>query len=232
MVYVPTGPFQMGSADADAMASSLEKPSHQVHLDAFWIDRTEVTVGQYRTCVEAGACTPPVKTSSATRSNYFRDSDFDDYPVLWVNWDDADRYCRWAEARLPTEAEWEKAARGADGRVFPWGDAWNENRTNAVDRLGDTRAVGSFPSGASPYGVLDMSGNAWEWVADWFSEDYYAHSPEHDPRGPSTGSERSVRSGSWYSRVAWQRTANRGSAKPSFADDDIGFRCAHDAMIP
>ena len=232
MAYVPAGYFWMGSTDADAMAVDFEKPQHRVYLDAFWIDRTEVAVGQYRACARVGVCSPPEEMSSVTRPNYFDGGTFDDYPVLWVNWYGADTYCRWVSARLPTEAEWERAARGTDGRIFPWGDAWDESRTNAVGRLGDTRPVGSFSGGASPYGVLDMSGNVWEWVADWFSDSYYASSPERNPQGPSSGSERCVRSGSWYSRIAWQRTANRGSAKPSLSDDDVGFRCVQDVVNP
>ena len=154
MVYIPPGDFWMGSSDADTMAVSFEKPRHQVHLEGFWIDRTEVTVGQYRACVQTGACSLPQEMSSATRSSYFDNDAFDEYPVLWVNWYDAGAYCRWVDTRLPTEAEWEKAARGTDGRIFPWGNTWNENYTNAINRLGDTHPVGSFPGGASPYGVL------------------------------------------------------------------------------
>jgi len=232
MVYVPAGSFLRGSTDADEMATEFEKPQREVYLEAFWIDRTEVTVGQYRACVDAGGCAPPMETSSATRPDYYDGGAFDDYPVLWVNWYDADTYCRWVGARLPTEAEWEKAARGTDERVFPWGDVWNESHTNANDRLGDTRPVGSFPAGASPYGALDMSGNVWEWVADWFNEEYYISSLTRNPTGPLSGSERSMRSGSWYSRIAWQRAANRGSAEPNFSDDDIGFRCAQDVLVP
>jgi formylglycine-generating enzyme required for sulfatase activity len=232
MAYVPAGTFYMGSNSEDELAAEYEKPPREVYLDAFWIDQTEVTVGQYRACVDAGVCSTPRQSSSATRPDYFFGGAFDDYPVLWVTWDDAVTYCRWVGSRLPTEAEWEMAARGPDGRIFPWGDSWNESCTNAMNRLGDTRPVGSYPCGASPYNVLDMSGNVWEWVNDWFSDTYYADAPTSNPQGPSQGSQRAVRSGSWYSRLAWQRSANRGSAKPDFADDDIGFRCAQDAISP
>ena len=231
MIYVPAGEFRMGSVSADNMAVASEMPARNVFLDAFWIDRVEVSVGQYRQCVQAGICNPPQRADSVTRPNYYTDSTFANYPVLWVTWHDASVYCNWVGARLPTEAEWEKAARGTEGRIYPWGNTWEAARANAVERLGDTQPVGSFPSGASPYGVLDMSGNVWEWINDWFSEDYYQRASSVNPSGPTTGTQRSVRGGSWYSRIAWQRAAYRGAANPDFSDDDIGFRCAVSATV-
>lgn len=231
MVYIPEGQFQMGSSGMDDLAVADERPTRQVFLDAYWIDRTEVTVGQYAECVAAGVCNRPREATSKTRSDYFTNEKYARYPVLWVTWYDASTYCRWVGARLPSEAEWERAARGPKGLIFPWGNDWEAGRTNAANRLGDTQAVGSFPDGASPDGVLDMSGNVWEWTQDWFSAEYYSTAPDRNPGGPTTGAKHSVRGGSWYSRIAWQRAAYRGASEPDFADDDIGFRCAMTAGV-
>jgi len=158
-VYVPAGSFQMGSDTGD----SDEKPVHTVTLDAFWIDRTEVTNAMYALCVEAGKCSPPSSSKSYTRDNYYGDAQYNNYPVIYVTWDNANAYCEWAGRRLPTEAEWEKAARGTDGRTYPWGDAAPDStRLNYNSNVGDTTEAGKYPSGASPYGVWDMAGNVWE----------------------------------------------------------------------
>jgi formylglycine-generating enzyme required for sulfatase activity len=201
MAYVPEGAFWMGSAEAevaDALALCSQKqsdcqredfadeePQHQVILDAYWIDQTEVTNAQYTQCVDAGLCTRPSRFDSYTRDSYYDDPAFADYPVIYVSWHQAKAYCEWVGKRLPTEAEWEKAARGTDRRIFPWGNAFDGSRLSFCDlncSLGwqdptwddgyaDTAPVGSYPSGASPYGVLDMAGNVWEWVADRYDPD-------------------------------------------------------------
>ncbi|MGH2619751.1 MAG: formylglycine-generating enzyme family protein, partial [Anaerolineales bacterium] len=171
MVFVPAGPFEMGSNSGD----NSERPVHTVTLDAFWIDRTEVTNAMYEMCVNAGACESPGRTESYSRSSYHGDSQFANYPVIFVSWYDAKASCEWAGRRLPTEAEWEKAARGKDGRTFPWGNASPDaNLLNFDLDVGDTTETGEYPAGASPYGALDMAGNVWEWVNDWYEETYYS----------------------------------------------------------
>ena len=162
LVYVPAGEFRMGSAGSDSQAQDNEKPQHTVYLDAFWMDRTEVTNALYALCVKAGACQPPLSVNYSWRESYYGNSQYDGYPVVYVSWKDAAAYCEWAGRWLPTEAEWEKAARGTDGRLYPWGNAEPDaNRLNFNGNV-DARAVGSYPSGASPYGALDMAGNVWE----------------------------------------------------------------------
>jgi formylglycine-generating enzyme required for sulfatase activity/serine/threonine protein kinase len=229
MVYVPAGEFSMGSTNADSDARDNEKPQHTVTLGAFWIDRTEVTNTQYRECVAAGACTAPKKSSSYARSSYYGNSSFDDYPVIYVDWNRASAYCRWAGARLPTEAEWEKAARGTDGRVYPWGNSAPDcNRVNYGGTggcVGDTSQVGSYPTGASPYGALDMAGNVWEWVADWYDSTYYTISTSKNPKGPNSGDYKLLRGGSWPYSVDYVRAANRNGYYPVSSSNHIGFRC-------
>jgi formylglycine-generating enzyme required for sulfatase activity len=197
MVFVPAGEFTMGSSDADKDAYGDEKPQHTVYLDAFWMDKYEVTNAQYKKCVDAGKCSRPSESKSYTRSSYYGNASFDNYPVIYVSWNDAKTYCEWAGKRLPTEAEWEKAARGADGRIYPWGNTFDISKVNAERKVGDTTEVGAYPAGASPYGALDMAGNVWEWVADWYSANYYASSPRNNPTGPSSGQYRVVRGGAW-----------------------------------
>ena len=227
MVYVPTGDFSMGFNDG----GTDEKPAHMVSLDAYWIDRTEVTNGMYALCVQAGTCRPPKSLSSRTRSDYYGNSQYADYPVIQVDWNSARTYCLWAGRRLPTEAEWEKAARGTDGRGYPWGNTTATcSRANYWDFfsacVGDTSAVGSYPSGASPYGALDMAGNVWEWVADWYGETYYVNSPSSNPQGPVSGTYRILRGGSWYFDGARASSTYRYRYSPDLRGDSIGFRCA------
>ncbi|MEI2691323.1 MAG: bifunctional serine/threonine-protein kinase/formylglycine-generating enzyme family protein [Anaerolineae bacterium] len=223
LVYVPAGEFLMGSTDADPMADSDEKPQHTVYLDAFWSDKTEVTAAQYRRCVDAGACSAPDTGGSCTYSADGRS----DHPINCVDWNQAAAYCAWAGRRLPTEAEWEKAARGADGRIYPWGDqAPDAALANFDQNIGSTTAVGSYPAGASPYGALDMAGNVWEWAADWYDEATYTASPRENPTGPGTGSTRVLRGGSWGISASYVRAASRDGGTPDFRDDRVGFRCA------
>jgi formylglycine-generating enzyme required for sulfatase activity len=226
MVFVPAGDFTMGSSDADKDAASDEKPQHTVYLDAFWIDKYEVTNAQYKKCVDAGKCSRPSESKSYTRSSYYGNASFDNYPVIYVSWNDAKTYCEWAGKRLPTEAEWEKAARGADGRIYPWGNTFDISKVNAERKVGDTTEVGAYPAGASPYGALDMAGNVWEWVADWYSANYYASSPRNNPMGPSSGQYRVVRGGAWFNDGHDVRAAVRDRSTPTYAYDSVGFRCA------
>ena len=199
LLYVPAGNFLMGPANSDPNAKSWEKPQHTVYLDAFWIDQTDVTNAMYSKCVSARACNLPTNLNSNTRSSYYGNSQFDNYPVIYVDWNMAKTYCEWTGRQLPTEAQWEKAARGMDGRTYPWGNnVPDDTLLNYNLNLGDTTAVGQYPKGASPYGALDMAGNVSEWVADWFSDTYYQSSPSSNPIGPDTGTDRVVRGGSWY----------------------------------
>jgi formylglycine-generating enzyme required for sulfatase activity len=235
MVYVPEGEFMMGSKDSDSLASDDEKPQHRVHLDAFWIDQTEVTNARYKMCVDAGDCDPPKDTNSNTRDNYFGNWVYNDYPVIYVSWYYADKYCSWAGRRLPTEAEWEKAARGGlEGKQYPWGDqapichpgADNGARFNdfADCEGSDTASVGSY--GANGYGLYDMAGNVQEWVADWYTNGYFASSPSRDSQIPTNESYRVIRGGSCLHIGSFLRVANRGRNFPDNADYYYGFRCA------
>jgi formylglycine-generating enzyme required for sulfatase activity len=227
LLYVPAGAFTMGrNADFRGVTFPDERPEHEVMLDAFWIDKTEVTNSQYAECVKAKECVKPDNTGSASQSSYYGDSRYADYPVIYVSWIDATAYCRWAGRRLPTEAQWEKAARGTDSRTYPWGDeSPNSGLLNTDGDIGDTTNVLRYLNGASPYGALDMAGNVWEWVMDWYEESYYANSPYENPKGPSNGTERVLRGGSW-STGSRLHAALRGSQLPTHKDNNLGFRCA------
>ncbi len=240
MVLVPAGEFGMGSEAGDRD----EQPVHTVRLEAFFIDKYEVTNAQYRACVEAGACQPPTSFRSYTREHYYDDPLYDDSPVVYVNWEMAQNYCAWrgptdllGPARLPTEAEWEKAARGTDGRTYPWGEERVDcSRANFMLQQGtrftscvrDTARVGSYESGISPYGAHDMSGNVWEWVADWYDENYYSVSPLANPQGPESGRERVLRGGAWLFSDYTMRTTNRYWYNPANSFESIGFRCVRE----
>lgn len=246
MAHMPAGPFWMGcrpGVDSSPVEGDCEgdllpaTPYREVELSGYWIDVLEVSFGDYAECVDAGGCAPPLSDDWEERPR--------DRPVMFVNWTHANAYCQWKGKRLPTEAEWEKAARGTDGRRYPWGDE-HPNCDLAVFNLNDeefatgncretpgSMPVGSNPAGASPYGVLDMAGNASEWVADWYAPGY-ADLPAHDPTGPSEGTQKVVRGGNYGSHVASAsgyslRSSIRKATAPTsttvWAD---GFRCAKD----
>lgn len=215
-MLIPAGEFVMGSDDGD----SDEKPRRRVYVDAFLIDKYEVTNSQFRGFMEAAGWAAP---------SYWNNSRFNGptQPVVGVSWHDADAYCRWVGKRLPTEAEWEKAARGADGRRFPWGNASVEKSKAQYnsDSPAGTVSVGSFPDGASPYGVHDMAGNVWEWVSDWYDKSYYQRAPIYNPKGPDTGQLRVLRGGSWNDGPRNLRSSNRSSLDPENRSLNLGFRC-------
>jgi formylglycine-generating enzyme required for sulfatase activity len=220
MVYIPAGPFEMGSIRFDD-----EKPVHKVTLKAYWIDQTEVTLRQFKTFENA--------------QNYESKAcgDGDNYPVACVTWYDAQAYCQWAGRRLPTEAEWEKAARGGlVGVQYPWGNgspscipkAQNGAQYDACD--GQTVPVKTFD--VNGFGLYDMAGNVWEWVADWYQNDYYTNSPSHNPPGPEVGKNRVLRGGGWSYNGNYLRVAYRHGEVPEYASSNIGFRCAADPIAP
>ena len=238
LVYVPEGEFLVGSHWSDPLAVEGERPQQLIYLPAFWIDQTEVTNAQYRKCVTVGLCSEPSRLSSATRKRYFRNSKYDEYPVIWVDWSQARDYCEWAGRRLPTDVEWEKAARGTDGRWYPWGDepvdamlVTGKARANFGTIMRDTTMVGTYQTGASPYGVLDMSGNVAEWVSDFYRSHYYQYAQwltaTLESEWRFRGGQHGVRNGSWNGSLVSIRAAHRGfSARDDYASHDLGFRCA------
>jgi serine/threonine-protein kinase len=223
LVFVPQGDFLMGSSDSDTTAHDDEKPQHTVTLDAFWIDQFEVTNSMYAKCVNAGACAAPSDTT------LYSDAAYSNYAVVFVSWYDAGAYCAWAGKRLPTEAEWEKAARGTDGRLFPWGnDLPTGDLLNFRSEFGAV-GVGAYPGGASPYGAYDMAGNVWEWTSDSYNETYYRTSPSVNPLGPE-GQDKVLRGGAWYSVTDSVRTAYRSWVHPTTKSHYFGFRCVRNEL--
>lgn len=225
-VYVPGGSFVMGSDTG----RSDEQPAHTVTLSAYWIDQTEVTNAMYALCVEAGQCEVPYHSASMTHRSYYGNATYDNYPVVWIQWEKADAYCAWAGRRLPTEAEWEYAARGDDGRTYPWGnETYTCSLANHRGCVGDTVAVGSYPDGASPFGVLDMAGNVEEWVSDWYGS--YPSGTVVDPQGPTSGEENIIRGGSFLIIVEYLQAHYRQGSYgiTGYAYSTSGFRCARSA---
>jgi formylglycine-generating enzyme required for sulfatase activity len=213
MVYVPAGEFLMGSEDSEAYNG--ESPEHTVYLDAYWIYKYEVTNVQYRQCIEDGVC-------SGTLSSYPENN----YPAVYIDWYEATDYCEWAGGELPTEAQWEKAARGTDGPTYPWGEASPTcSLANFTGCESASVPVGSYPAGVSPYGALDMAGNVWEWVADWYAADYYQTSPLSNPSGPASGTYRVLRGGAWYSNEWSLPASDRHRSYPDSSYHYRGFRC-------
>lgn len=229
MAEIPSGCFQMGDSFGEGRANEL--PVHDVCIPAFFMDVNEVTNAEYAACVEDGVCTPPSSTSSATRLSYYGEKAYDDFPVIYVSWFQANEYCYWAGKRLPTEAEWEYAARGGlNGKRYPWGDILNStdaNYNNSGDPWdNDTSKAGYYP--ANGYGLYDMAGNVSEWVNDWFLDTYYNVSPTNDPSGPATGSTRSLRGGNWIESLDFLRVSFRDDDILTLQHNDLGFRCARD----
>jgi serine/threonine-protein kinase len=230
--------------------SQIEAPRHRVYLDAFHVDQHEVTNAQFERFVRATSHQTTAEQEGTGLVHHVKDGAWQteelsgvawrtptgprtsashNHPVVQVSWSDADAYCRWAGKRLPTEAEWEKAARGTDGRRYPWGETWSASRANGGRNVGATRPVGSYASGMSPYEAHDMAGNVLEWVADWWNESYYQRSPERNPRGPDSGQYRILRGGSWLDLSYFLRPAYRHVFLPGYRSDGIGFRCARGA---
>jgi formylglycine-generating enzyme required for sulfatase activity len=219
MVYVPGGTFEMGSMEG----KDNEQPPHSVSLDGFWIDRTEVSNAQYQRCVQAGTCQAATVCEWGTST--FEDPSKADYPVACVDWHDAQRYCEWVEGLLPTEAEWEYASRGDDGRTYPWGDDPPTcKRAHFVECSESAGPVDSLPDGASWSGALGMAGNVWEWVADWYAD--YPSEPQINPKGPDEGNFKPVRGGDWFSSAYQIRaTFRHADLAPINQGNNIGFRC-------
>jgi serine/threonine protein kinase len=243
MVHVPAGEFLMGSSDDDASADGDEKPMHSVYLDEFWIDKFEVTNEQFAHFLNEEGNQEEDSVSwvnvEAEGSNivykngqYEPRSGYEDHPVTYVSWYGARSYCQWAGKRLPTEAGWEKAARGTDGRTYPWDEGIDCDHAQYSECGGQTVPVGSKPKGASPYGAEDTAGNAWEWVADPYQRDYYQTAPDRNPQGPNQGPSRVVRGGSWALPQRLARSASRFELIPSVRRDDLGFRCASSSPSP
>lgn len=222
LVYVPGGSFVMGQ---DQEQPSDHRPAHTVTVDSFWIFQAEVTNRMYRACVELGGCSEP------TQSAWYTDPEFENAPVSGVDWDQAKAFCTWVGGRLPTEAEWELAARGTDARPYPWGeDEPACDLLNFLDCLEPSvpDVVQNYPLGYSPYKVADTAGNVSEWVSDWYGEDYYAVSPSSNPTGPETGEERVVRGSSFMSPAEGTRIVLRAAQDPLTGDPTVGFRCVVD----
>ena len=221
MVLVPAGEFTMGSSTGDAD----ERPVRQVYVDAFYMDKHQMSVGKYGTFLEATSHEAPEDWDVMDKPVHQK------RPVINVDWADADAYCKWAGKRLPTEAEWEKAARGTDGRIYPWGNELpTDFHANMKKEIWNNHVVltpvGMFEGGKSPYGIYDMAGNVWEWVSDWYDKDYYKTGSLRNPTGPPTGNYRVIRGGSWGSSPKDLRSADRESRLPSFGGLGTGFRCA------
>lgn len=233
LLYVPAGEFTMGSNGG----GNDEKPLHTVYLDAFWIDQTEVTNKMYSLCVNAGVCMEPVNKMIEIRNSviYFGNPLYNNYPIVSIDWYQANSYCEWTGRRLPTEAEWEKSARGTDERIYPWGNDINCSYENFVMSVGNNlsclgnkkKEVGFYPNSASPFGVLDMGGNVREWVADRYASNYYSNSPFSNPLGPESGESRVLRGGTYD--FGDPRSSSRAWGAPGYVDFDIGFRCAMSA---
>lgn len=239
MIYIPAGPFMMGSSPMSRDAAPDEKPAHKITLKAYYIDRYEVTEAQYRLFLADvaqnghGGCDrsePASKDHTPSAETWAGDAPGSRQPVVGVDWYDAAAYCAWAGKRLPTEAEWEKAARGSDERTWPWGDKWDRARTNSWETGRKSRTpVGTYETGASPAGVEDLAGNVWEWVRDWYAPKFYFDSPKQDPGGPATGTARVVRGGSYLSNPSGVRSTVRQGNDPIGRYSNFGFRCAQSA---
>ena len=257
MVYIPSGKFTMGNNAEETLATCQritseclldwfkdEEPPHQVDLDAYWIDQTEVSNAMYAMCVQERKCAQPATNKSYSGETYYGNPDFDNFPVNNVSWTDADSYCSWAGRRLATEAEWEKSATWDENAkrkyAFPWGNVFDGSLLNYCDKncplewsdkntddgFAETAPVGNYQGNASSYGVLDMAGNVWEWVNDRYNPDYYGNSPLSNPTGPKTGQDRVLRGGSWGGTIEDIFSTGRLYLDPVTTNHAIGFRCA------
>jgi formylglycine-generating enzyme required for sulfatase activity len=236
MIGIPAGEFLMGCDPWDSRSPCLdgEAPSHTVYLGSFEIDLTEVSNAQYALCVAHQACRPPDFSDADMQGAKYGKPEFSEYPITNITWYDARDYCAWVGKRLPSEAEWEKAARGdQDERFYPWGDSTPDCSLSNFqgfngDCPGANSPVDDHTAGASPYGLLNMAGNVREWVADWYDANYYMVSPAGHPTGPDEGQERAIRGGSYNSDWIGIRVNQRGHNPPAFRAADLGFRCAGD----
>ena len=224
MALIPAGEFAMGSD----RGQDDEQPVHRVSVKPFYLDAHEVTVSHYSEFLSSQKVDPPFKWNEASIGSH------DGKPVIGVNWYDARDYCRWVGKRLPTEAEWEMAARGIEGRMYPWGNAHptkahanaGQSKWRGYDTLSN---VGRYELGKTPEGVHDLAGNLWEWVADWYDPVYYQFSPRDNPSGPPAGPLRAMRGGAWNNDSKTIRSTNRAGYAPDARRNDLGFRCARDA---
>lgn len=232
MIKIPAGLFLRGSLPEAGRKD--EFPQQKIFLDDFLIDKYEVTNHQYTEFLVATGHREPLNIYGEVSLS--QEQGIDHLPVVQVSWNDAEDYCIWIGKRLPTEAEWEKAARGTDGRIYPWGNSPPTKDLANYDREWDDgnaiELIGTLPGGGSPYGVQNMAGNVREWVQDWYAEDYYKESPERNPKGPDTGILKVVRGGSWHSLEADIRTASRGKGGFALKTHGVGFRCARDVKSP
>ncbi len=243
MVRIPVGPFLMGSdKKVDRNAYPAELPQRTIHLDAYEIDQFEVTTVQYLKYALAKDL-PPLIDWQYDGGNF--QETMASHPVMHASWADADAYCKWAGKRLPTEAEWEKAARGEDGRIYPWGNQpaglsrANFGRTGLSGPVRDRPerlvlyppiiSVDKYDNAVGPYGTFQMAGNVAEWVADWYDKDYYKTAPDRNPKGPENGTQKSFRGGGWIDSTPSVRGAQRNGTDPSTKMNWMGFRCARDA---
>ena len=236
-VFIPAGTFLRGcdpEHNGGFGCPADELPLRTIFLDAFYIDRQLRTNNEYAACVEDGACTLPSKLSSKERDDYYGNPIYARYPVIFVNWLQAEAYCEWAGGSIPTEAQWEKAARGSsDTRAFPWGDATptcelSNSLIGGSGCIDDTTAVGSYsPIANSPYGVQDLTGNVYEFMNDWYFGGYYHIAPDSNPQGPLTGTHKVRRSGAYGSSESFLRVATRIPVNLTGSQNYLGFRCAY-----
>ncbi len=238
MVEIPSGSFPMGVPPGDRDGGRDEYPRHEVLLDTFWIDQFEVTNGRYIEFVKSAGHRVPQNPTNPTRNLWQGDSiteSLTDRPVINVDWFDADAYCKWVGKRLPTEAEWEKAAKGTSDRRFPWGNVEpTAKHLNYNQRwIGEKTLmpVGSSEAGKSPYGVYDVVGNVWEWVNDWYDARYYEKSPSKNPTGPQEGTKKVIRGAGWQNETPTVRIFTRVDSDPTMRNESTGFRCAADVGI-
>jgi formylglycine-generating enzyme required for sulfatase activity len=244
MIYIPPGTFQMGSIETDAGADYDEMPQHLVTLDSYWMDQTVVSNAMFSAFLNEMGNQTEGRTTWLDAGDedvlIFQGDEvwrplrgYENHPAIEVTWYGAQAYCHWVGRRLPTEAEWENAAKGSStgigaGRIYPWGDEIDCDRAQYANCMGELVPVNSKPLGASPYGVLGLSGNTWEWVADWYAADYYSTSPADNPLGPEEGETRTLRGASWEYDWKHLRAANRRHNGPAVSMHDYGFRCAKD----